>query len=305
MLPFQFPGASLEAAYHQCLQHRCNYGCEYSYVNLNLWGRQRIALQGGFALIFSQYDRITLYPFPVGQGDLKAVLDAVISDAHQRGIPCRISSMGEEECRILEALYPGQFQFHVDRDSFDYVYRIEDLAELKGKKYQSKRNFVNRFKNNYPGSALLPLNRDTLPLAQQVTELWFSQRLQEDPLGDFRLERIALDRAFHRFEELQLEGLILTVEGVPIAMTLGSFLSEDTFDVHFEKALDGYDGAYPYINQSFARYLREKYPQLQYLNREDDMGIPGLRKAKLSYYPDHMIEKYWARLWENDDEQGN
>jgi hypothetical protein len=82
-------------------------------------------------------------------------------------------------------------------------------------------------------------------------------------------------------------------------MTLGSFLSEDTFDVQFEKALEGYDGAYAFINREFARYLREKYPKLQWLNREDDLGIEGLRKAKLSYCPDRLVEKSWACLKED------
>ena len=82
-------------------------------------------------------------------------------------------------------------------------------------------------------------------------------------------------------------------------MTLGSFLTEDTFDVHFEKALDIADGAYPAINHGFANYLREKYPRLRFLNREDDMGIPGLRKAKESYCPHHLVEKYWACLLED------
>ena len=76
----------------------------------------------------------------------------------------------------------------------------------------------------------------------------------------------------------------------------------DTFDIHFEKALDIADGAYNVINQGFAQYLLEKHPEIQWLNREDDLGLPGLRKAKLSYHPDHLVEKYWARLWEDDDE---
>ena len=82
-------------------------------------------------------------------------------------------------------------------------------------------------------------------------------------------------------------------------MTIGSRLSPDTFDIHFEKALDTADGAYVAINNGFARYLREKYPDIAYLNREDDMGIEGLRKAKLSYCPHHMIEKSWAHLTED------
>ena len=303
MIPFQCPDLQTKDRYLDCLKNRSECGCEYSYANLYMWGRQRIAFRDGFALIFSQYDRYSLYPFPVGQGDLKQALDAIIADAGKRGIPCRISSLGKAECEILEALYPGQFHIHVDRDAFDYVYRTEDLATLKGKKYQSKRNFVNRFLANFPDNALIPLDSSTVPLAKEVAEKWFASRLEADPLADFRLERIALDRAFSRLQALGLEGLILMAGGQPIAMTMGSFLSEDTFDVHFEKALDGFDGAYPYINQSFARHLQEKYPALRYLNREDDMGIPGLRKAKLSYHPDHMVEKYWARLWERDDER--
>ena len=92
---------------------------------------------------------------------------------------------------------------------------------------------------------------------------------------------------------------ILYINGQPAAMTLGSFLTEQTFDVQFEKALEEADGAYPAINNAFACYLREKYPSLRWLNREDDLGLEGLRKAKLSYCPDHMIEKRWACLLED------
>ena len=96
-----------------------------------------------------------------------------------------------------------------------------------------------------------------------------------------------------------MEGLVLMDGDRILAMTLGSALSATTFDVHFEKALEEADGAYPAINWEFARYLREKYPQLRWLNREDDLGIEGLRKAKLSYCPDHFIEKSWACLLED------
>ena len=96
-----------------------------------------------------------------------------------------------------------------------------------------------------------------------------------------------------------MEGLLLRTDDGAVAMTLGSRLSDDTFDVHFEKALDIADGAYPAINQGFARYLREKYPEVRFLNREDDLGIEGLRKAKLSYNPHHMVEKSWAHLTED------
>lgn len=96
-----------------------------------------------------------------------------------------------------------------------------------------------------------------------------------------------------------MESLILIANGQALAMTMGSRLSASTFDVHFEKALNNADGAYAAINWEFARYLQAKHPNVQWLNREDDLGLEGLRKAKLSYCPDHMIEKNWACLLED------
>ena len=101
-------------------------------------------------------------------------------------------------------------------------------------------------------------------------------------------------QCLQQLHTLGMEGIVLVDEGLPIAFAIGSRLTEDTFDIHFEKALDIADGAYPAVNQGFAAVLREKYPGLRYLNREDDLGIPGLRQAKLSYYPDLLVEKFIA-----------
>ena len=110
------------------------------------------------------------------------------------------------------------------------------------------------------------------------------------------MEKAALRKALSHMEELKLEGVALMEENRVLAMTLGSRLTEDTVDVHFEKALETEEGAYARINQAFAQHLMEKYPAVRYLNREDDMGLEGLRKAKLSYHPVCLTEKYWACL---------
>ena len=112
------------------------------------------------------------------------------------------------------------------------------------------------------------------------------------------METVALGKALRQRKELDFEGLVLKENGQVLAMTMGSRHNADTFDVHFEKALDRLDNAYGAINNAFAKYLREKYPDIRWLNREEDMGLEGLRKAKLSYYPHHMIEKSWAHLVE-------
>lgn len=302
MIDFQRLTDADAPRYRQFDRFRADRGCEYSFTNLRIWGRQKVAFADGFALFFSQFDRVSVYPFPLGPGDVKPALDRVIADAKARGIPCRLSSMTAGDCRRVEELYPGKFQFHTDRDSFDYVYEAEALATLKGKRYQSKRNFVNRFRQAHPDCEFQPLHSGNLPLAQQLAQQWFAQRRQAEPGVDLQLEQVALARAFRHFEALPLEGMVAVENGMPIAMTLGSPLNENTFDIHFEKALADYPGAYAAINQAFAARLTEKYPGLLYLNREDDLGIPGLRQAKLSYHPARMVEKFWARLWEDDDE---
>ena len=265
-----------------------------------MWGRQRIAFLHDHAVLFSQFDRRTVYPFPVGGGDKKAALEAIINDAHERDIPCRLTGLTEENIRLLEELYPGKFFFHCDRDSYDYVYAIDDLAELKGKKYQKKRNHVNRFRTEHPDYRVQPLCDELLEDVKALVDGWYESRLAQDPTADFLMERRAIEKALRDYEKLGLETLVLLDGRQVLAVTMGSFLSENTMDVHFEKAREDVDGAYAAINCEFARYLREKYPQLQFLNREEDMGIPGLRKAKESYLPHHLTEKCWAHLREDE-----
>ena len=302
MIDFKRLDISQKEKYDAYLKHSGDRGCGYSFANLHMWGRQRVAVLDGYLVILSQFDRRSVYPFPVGQGEIRPVLEAVIADARERGIPCCFCSMTKEDCDTLEGLFPGKFQCHADRDSFDYIYDIDDLADLRGRRFQKKRNHLNRFREAWPEHTVEPMAMEQIPEVRAFLEDWFAQRLREDPHQDFHLERRALDRAFSGWEALGLEGLVLRSGGEILAVTIGSVLSEDTFDVHFEKARLDVDGAYPAINNAFARYLRDKYPRLRWLDREDDLGLEGLRKAKLSYYPARMVEKHWARLWEEEDE---
>lgn len=298
MIDFQPLELSQKERYADFLSHFENRGCEYSFSNLYLWGRQRIAFHEGNLAFFSQFNRKSVYPFPLGQ-NLKPTLDAIIHDARVRGIPCRLTSLSQDDCALLERLYPGKFRYHIDRDGYDYIYSVSELAELKGRKFQRKRNHFNRFRQNHPNYTVEPITDANTPDVEQLLEVWYTQRLAANPHLDFHMERAAITKALRCRTELGMEGLVLVDEGHMVAMTLGSPLSDTTFDVQFEKALEDEDGAYPAINCAFARYLSQKYPRLQWLNREDDLGLEGLRKAKLSYFPDHFIEKSWACLLED------
>lgn len=298
MIDFHHLRLEQKQAYTQLLYSSGQRGCEYNFNNLYLWGRQQIAFHQGNVAFFSQFNRKSVYPFPLGK-DLKPTLDAIIHDAATRDIPCRLTGLTRADCETLEQLYPGKFRIHNDRDGYDYIYAIDDLADLKGRKYQKKRNHINRFHQNYPGYTLEPLTDENTVEAAELLVKWYTDREMADPHADFHMEKAAIFKALQHRQELCMEGLLLKHNGRLLALTMGSRLSEDTFDIHFEKALEEADGAYPTINQEFARYLRAKYPELLYLDREDDLGLEGLRKAKLSYCPHHMIEKWWACLLED------
>lgn len=273
-------------------------GCEFSFANLYLWGRQSFAEVSGQIVLFSQFDRRSVYPFPLGEGDKRAALDAIIADSRARGIPCRITGLDGGERALIEEYYPDKFRFHSDEGSFDYVYRVDDLALLAGRKYSGKRNHLNRFYEAHPAARAVPISDENIDSVRKMTEEWYEKRLSENPNADFEMERAALYKALRDYRELSMDGLVLVDGGTVLGFTLASRISSDTFDVHFEKALSEVQGAYPAINCALARYIREKYPEVKFLNREEDMGIEGLRRAKESYHPHHRVVKYWAHLLE-------
>ena len=293
MIPFERLTLDKKAEYDALLRHAAHRGCAFSFANLYLWGRQCAARVGDLLLLFSHFNGKTMYPYPAGPGDAKAAIDLLMADARERGIPLRLTGLNAQDIEHLESWYPGQFRFHCGRDGYEYVYAIDDLADLRGKRYQPKRNHVNRFLQEYPDASILPLTDETLPDAVALAERWYQRRTAEEDAG---MEHVALQRAFRNWKELGMVGLVLYVGGQVVAMTMGSFLDDETVDVHFEKADLDYPGAYAVINRAFARFIREQYPNVKYLNREDDMGLEGLRKAKLSYHPHHMVEKCWAHL---------
>lgn len=300
MIDFQHLKPEQKAQYDAVLFSCPPRGCEYSFANLSLWGQQDVAFVRGCVAFFSHFHDKILYPYPIGAGDRKAVLEEVLQDARERDIPCHLSGLTAEDCQDLERWFPGRFHLRPSRDDFDYVYAIDDLADLKGRKYQKKRNHTNRFRAEHPDCTTVPLPPETLPAARNMVNNWYRLRREEDPSGDYLPESIAMHRCFQNYTALGMEGLLLLDGEEVLAVTIGSRMRADTYDIHFEKAREDVTGAYSVINQEFARYLRQKYPELIYLNREDDMGLERLRKTKESYLPHHMLEKYRARLREDN-----
>lgn len=237
-----------------------------------------------------------VYLCPVGDGDLKAAIEQLHRDAAERGGAFRLRGVTPDRREALEQLFPEQFVFTPYRDSFDYIYTVEELTELHGKKLQSKRNHCNRFAAEHPDYRIVPVTSETVELCRKMAEEWYAVHESSEQIEQ---EKTALARAFASFVQTKMDGLLLMEGERVLAFSLGAQLNERYYDVCFEKAFSSINGAYAVINREFARMIAEKYPTVEFLNREDDMGEPGLRRAKESYQPTLLLEKYFAD-WRED-----
>lgn len=233
-------------------------------------------------------------PFTAGDKKVEAV-ELMIADAKEKGIPFRMWGISKEFTEELEQKFPGRFRFQPDRDSFDYIYSAVDLIQLPGRKYHGKRNHVAQFQRKYNWS-YEDISAENLEDCRAIAREWCKSHGCRDHSG-FESEPCALRRTLDHFEELHMGGGMIRVDGKPAAFTIGEEINKDVYLLHFEKALDGYDGLYAVINQEHAARRLSSY---QYINREEDMGIEGLRKAKLSYHPTVLLEKYIAWLSSED-----
>lgn len=242
--------------------------------------------------------------------------DAVVLRFHLDGAPAYMLCMaGTPSCELLQALCEDsghrltllgleddaalQLQQNACREGiiitveprrnqYDYLYRRADLAALAGGKLKAKRNHVNKFRSEHPDFVYRPLEPALFDECRRLTALWQEESHHDNPdYGDtLAAEHRAMENVFAHWDELGMVGGSIFVDGAMVAFTYGSLVTDDTLDVCVEKADRTVDGAFSIINQQFAAHLPES---ILYLNREEDMGLPGLRKAKLSYHPDILL----------------
>ncbi len=276
--------------------------CDRVFVNTFCWQHlfhTQWAEENGFLIIraFINGERRAAY-IVVSQKDRPAytdILPALEADAAEFDQPLTLMGLSEEECDILQQQLPGQFFFDKNRDFADYVYKADDLKTLKGRKYAQKRNHVNKFKSlyNYHYEAI---TKENITDCLQLEESWISQHAEDESAQS---EYITIQKAFQHFEALGLLGGALYVDGKLVAFTYGSAIRNDIFCTHVEKADIHYEGVYQMINYLFAQHLPE---QFTFINREEDMGLAGLRKSKSSYQPAMLAYKHTA-LKLNDEMQ--
>lgn len=273
--------------------------CSYNFSTLYCWQHvyeQKVCQFEDRLLVHANTYLGSAYLWPCGTGDPIPALRALEADAALRGEPFRLVALIEEHWAILEQLYAGRMERFDNRNNYDYLYQIDRLADLPGKKLHAKRNHIRRFRDKCPEGVFSPLTAADIPDCLALDRLWYEERKfrfegnsEED---DLLQERAALVKALEQIEELHMDGGLIRCQGQVLAFTLGSLLTPTVFDVQYERAMADYQGAFPMVNQEFARYIRECYPNVLYIDREEDLGQPGLRKAKLSYGPDRLVETF-------------
>jgi len=276
--------------------------CERSFVTIFLYRKlyraQAADIKGCcvFRCIFKTMNESVpywTYYFPLGAGDKRGALEVMLELCRREQIPLHIEPIVARERQMLLDWFPGQFIIDSNRDFYDYVYSREKLAGLRGKKMQKKRNHIARFKDDEDWS-YEPITRENLAETRFMAHSWICSR-EEKWNEDMENEFSVLEEAFANYEALGLKGGILRQHGDIVAFTMGEPLNSNTILIHFEKAFPEVHGAYPMINQQFIQHTAEGF---EYVNREDDMGDVGLRKAKLSYYPELLLKKYAAETSE-------
>ena len=267
-------------------------GCEFNFVGGYIWSERyllRAAVFDGTLIkaYFRDDRRVWGYCMPSGK-NVRGAVEEIFRDAGERGQEAVIAYMSQAERDRLETLFPNRFEFSREPENQDYIYRSADLAELSGKKYHSKRNHISKFFRTYSDEVKIEnLCAGNLGGAREVLQNWYAENETEHAdYGECKAFGLALDS----FDELGFRGLIIYVGGKPAAVTLGTPISGRCFDVMFEKALREYDGIYAVINNEFAKTLTD----YEFLNREEDLGLEGLRKAKLSYHPAIIYDRYSA-----------
>lgn len=271
-----------------CLRASDFMGCEYTFANNMAWKRlsdSKIAFYKDFYIVRSQSpDNNPYFVLPSGSGNYTEVLGELKRYTDSIGVPLRITGVTEKSVNMFNELFPDKFNIEYDRDGSDYIYLTSDLVNLDGKKFHSKRNHLSRFRSLEYEFSLIR-EKDFDDCISFCTEDYNSKSRNHSSVA----EQYAINTYFSYFNELELTGGIIRIDGRISALTIGERLNSDTFCVHIEKADRSFSGIYTAINNLFVSSSARDFT---YVNREEDLGIEGLRKSKLSYHPVFLLDKY-------------
>lgn len=274
------------------LREDARQACEYTFTNNFIWSevyKVEVGSIYGCGVVRYWENEKFVYSFPFGNGDKKEIIRLLQKMCTANGQKLCLYPLIEADRLNLMAWFGGEFLIEAKRDGFDYIYTVEKLSSLKGRKLHGKRNHIARFMDDGDWS-YEPLTAANKAECGRMAELWITSR-EDKWNSEMEQEMRVMEKALLYYEELGLVGGVLRKKSEIVAFEIGERLTTDTMVVHFEKAFPDLQGAYPMINQQFVLHACQGYT---YVNREEDVGDMGLRRAKLSYYPDILLTKYYA-----------
>lgn len=261
--------------------------CECNFVNMLVWGsiyKNMYAISDNQLIIKSGIGENEVFRLPFGNDFEKGM--ALIKEYCGTRKPSFWVQEGGRYERFISR-FSNEYSFEEKRDASDYIYSRQLLADLAGKKYHSKRNHISYFSRNFDWH-FEAIDGSNIDKVRECAEEWYFQN--RDRMDKFmRTEKKGVYLMFENMEYLNISGGAIFVGDKVVAFTLGSAINEKIFDIHIEKALSQYQTAYTVINNQFVKNALSDY---EFVNREDDLGIEGLRKAKLSYNPQLLLKKY-------------
>lgn len=264
--------------------------CETNFANLLCWGAEldlKYTCYKDRLLVYSPVENYLL--FPIGEYLPPRELVALLESMHSNGLVDNCYDVPEDYIQKHPEIHE-LIQVNNNEDYYDYIHSTIDLVELSGKRLRKKRNLIKQFEDSYPEAETVEISCVNAWACCEFGVM-SNIRRQEDTL--MHAETLAMQCAFQFFEQLGLEGLAVFHSGNVIAFSVFSRINSDTFDIHFEKADHLYKGAAQYINFKTAEYLLET---CKYINREQDLGLKGLRRAKHSYDPAFMYKRHEFRI---------
>ncbi len=289
MLEFRVIDISDKDRIEKALKYSDFMSCEYSFANNMAWRRladSRIAFYKDFYICGAFADETPRFIFPAGSGDVKEVIGELRRYSETLGQPLCLTAVPGKAMDILIENFGDSFTAEYDRDSSDYIYNSSDLISLAGKKYHGKRNHLARFRElNAEFSLMTEKDFNDCITFSAVT---YNNKAASDD-HSMLAEQFAINTYFNHFHELGLKGGVIRIGGRVAAFTIGEPLNSDTFCVHIEKADTTYNGIYAGINNLFSEAAAAEH---KYINREEDLGLEGLRRSKLSYHPAFLLDKY-------------
>lgn len=257
--------------------------CEYSFANIYCWKEPYNNLWSIYKDRLVVYDGVNQTSFmPLGKKMAPHELAAFSKCMKKRGLGPDIGVVPSE---YIEN-HPEVERYYTvvdERDSAEYIYSVEALCDLKGVKLHKKKNLISQFHRKYPNFSVAPMTDTLISKVKLLADQIYNSH--ERFLPGIENEHIALMQAFDNFDRIGLEGLVVNIGDDLVAFSVFSALNDDMYDIHFEKSCHQFKGAAQVINHETAKVLREK---CRYVNREQDLGIQGLRQAKMSYDPETL-----------------